>query len=151
MCDNSYMVYRIIIIVVYASLIVHIKFLWYNVIIIYAGKFRKLDVLISTEGDVIFSLELPTEYFQPIHLFLKYTNEDDPNESYNRTTEIGFLNTKSVQYLEYSSQVFYERFQIKAALVSGYREVLGPLYAVPGVYGITTINNVCCSSIKITP
>lgn len=104
------------------------------------------------EGDVIFSLELPTEYFQPIHLFLKYTNEDDPNESCNQTTEIGFLNTKSVQYLEYSSQVFYERFQIKAALVSDYREVLGPLYAVPGVYGITTIsNNVCCSSIEITP
>ena len=109
----------------------------------YAGIFRKFDVLISTGGDVIFSLELPTEYFQPIHLFLKYTNEDDPNESYNRTTEIGFLNTKSVQYMEYSSQVYYERFQIKAALVSGYREVLGPLYAVPGVYGMTIIVIMC--------
>ena len=105
----------------------------------YAGIFRKFDVLISTGGDVIFSIELPTEYFQPIHLFLKYTNEDDPNESYNRTTEIGFLNTKSVQYMEYSSQVFYERFQIRAALVSGYREVLGPLYSVPGVHGMTII------------
>ena len=109
----------------------------------YAGIFRKFDVLISTGGDVIFSIELPTEYFQPIHLFLKYTNEDDPNESYNRTTEIGFLNTKSVQYMEYSSQVYYERFQIKAALVSGYREVLGPLYAVPGVYGMTIIVIMC--------
>ena len=105
----------------------------------YAGIFRKFDVLISTGGDVIFSIELPTEYFQPIHLFLKYTNEEDPNESYNRTTEIGFLNTKSVQYMEYSSQVYYERFQIKAALVSGYREILGPLYAVPGIHGMTII------------
>ena len=100
------------------------------------GQFRKFDVLISTDGDVIFSLVLPTEYDQPIHLFLKYTNEDNPKESYNRTTEIGFLNTKSIQYMEYSSQVYYDRFQIAAGLVSGSREVLGPLYTAPGVYGM---------------
>jgi hypothetical protein len=99
----------------------------------YVGKF---DVLISTEGDIILSLELPTEYYQPIHLFLKYTNDDDPTESYNRTTEIGFLTTKSVQYMEYSSQIYYDRFRIQAGLVSGYREVLGPLHAAPGIYGI---------------
>jgi hypothetical protein len=104
----------------------------------YVGKFRTFDVLISTEGDVILSLELPTEYYQPIHLFLKYTNDDDPTESYNvnRTTKIDFLTTKSVQYMEYSSQVYYDRFRIQAGLVSGYREVLGPLHAAPGIYGI---------------
>ena len=100
------------------------------------GTFRKFDVLISTEGDVIFSLMLPTEYSQSIHLFLKYTNDRDPTQSYNRTTEIGFLNTKSVQYMEYSSQVYYERFRIEAGLVSGSREVLGPLYTAPGVFGM---------------
>ena len=108
------------------------------VILIYthAGKFRTFDVLISTGGDVIFSLVLPTMYDQSIHLFLKYTNDRDPTQSYNRTTEIGFLNTKSVQYMEYSSQVYYERFRIEAGLVSGSRGVLGPLYTAPGVYGM---------------
>ena len=99
-------------------------------------------MLISTDGDVIVSLVLPTEYDQPIHLFLRYTNDHDPKQSYNRTTEIGFLNTKSVQYMEYSSQVHYERFQLEAGLVSGSREVLGPLYKAPGVYGISITHTV---------
>lgn len=100
----------------------------------YVGKFRRFDILISKDGDVVFLLELPTVYNQSIHLFIMYTDDNNFNRSYNRTTEIGFLNTKSVQYVEYSSQVVYNRFRIKAGLVS--EGIHGPLSTAPGVYGM---------------
>ena len=92
------------------------------------------DVLISLGGDVIFLLELPAVYNQSVHLFIKYTDDNNSNLSYNRTTEIGFLNSKSIQYVEYSSQVSYDRFRVKAGLVS--EGMLGPLTEAPGVYGM---------------
>ena len=102
---------------------------------LHTGMFKKVDVLISTGGDVIFSIELPIVYSQSIHLFLNYTNDHNPTESYNRTTKIGFLNTNTVQYLEHSSFVHYDRFRVKAGLMSG-QDVLGPLTTAPGAYGM---------------
>ena len=93
------------------------------------------DVLISNGGDVIFLLELPAVYNQSVHLFIKYTDDNNPSRSYNRTTEIGFLNSKLIQYVEYSSQVSYNQFRVKAGLVSG--GMLGPLTEAPGMYGRT--------------
>lgn len=101
------------------------------------GAFKKFDVLISKDGDVIFLLELPTVYNQSIHLFIEYINAHNSSQSYNRTTEIGFLNSRLIQYVEYSSQVSYERFRVKAGLVSG--GIFGPLTTAPQVYGMCTI------------
>ena len=97
-------------------------------------------MLISKGGDVIFLLELPAIYNQSVHLFIKYIDDRNSSRSYNRTTEIGFLNSKSIQYVEYSSQVSYDRFRLKAGLVSG--GMLGPLTTAPRVYGMIylTIN-----------
>ena len=97
------------------------------------GTFKKFDVLISKDGDVIFLLELPTVYNKSIHLFIMYIDDRNSSRSYNRTTEIGFINSRTIQYVEYSSQVAYDRFQIRAGLVSG--GVLGPLTTAPRVYG----------------
>ena len=103
------------------------------VLFITAGVFNTLDVLISTGGDVIFFIGLPTIYTQPVSLFLKYISADDPSRSYNRTTGVAFLNTASIQHVEYSSQVAYDQFLVQAGLVSG--GVHGPLYDAPGMYG----------------
>lgn len=103
----------------------------------HTGTFKKFDVLISKEGDVIFLLELPTVYNQSIHLFIKYINAHNSSQSYNRTTEIGFLNSRSIQYVEYSSQVSYDQFRVKAGLVSG--GMFGPLTTAPQVYGTCMI------------
>ena len=88
-------------------------------------------------GDVIFFFDLPTVYNQSVHLFIKYINGYNSSQSYNRTTTIGFVNTQSIQHVEYSSQVYYNRFQVKAGLVS--RGVHGPLLLSPGLYGMLTI------------
>ena len=42
------------------------------------------DVLISKGGDVIFLLELPAVYNQSVHLFIKYTDDNNSSLSYNR-------------------------------------------------------------------
>ena len=110
---------------------IYLLILIHNII----GKFQVFDVLISMGGDVIFLLELPAVYDQSVQLFIKYTDDNNSSRSYNRTTEIGFLNSKSIQYVEYSSQVSYDRFRVKAGLVSG--GMLGPLTEAPGVYGMT--------------
>ena len=111
-----------------------------SVYLIHIGKFQVFDVLISKGGDVLFLLELPAVYNQSVHLFIKYTDDNNSSLSYNRTIEIGFLNSKSIQYVEYSSQVSYDRFRVKAGLVSG--GMLGPLTEAPGVYGMTRNNNI---------
>ena len=79
-----------------------------SIYLIHIGKFQVFDVLISKGGDVIFLLELPAVYNQSVHLFIKYMDDNNSSLSYNRTTEIGFLNSKSIQYVEYSSQVSYD-------------------------------------------
>ena len=88
-------------------------------------------------GDVIFFFDLPTIYNQSVHLFIKYIDGYNSSRSYNRTTTIGFVNTQSIQHVEYSSQVYYNSFQVRVGLVS--EGVHGPLSPSPVVYGTTLL------------
>ena len=58
-----------------------------SIYLIHIGKFQVFDVLISKGGDVIFLLELPAVYNQSVHLFIKYTDDNNSSLSYHRTTE----------------------------------------------------------------
>lgn len=99
------------------------------------GALRQLDVLISTGGDVIFFLTLPFAYTRPIRIFLNYIHSDDPSRWYNRTSDVAFLNTNEIQYVEYSSQVAYDQFRVNVRLES--EGVHGPPYDAPGMFGTT--------------
>ena len=97
------------------------------------GTLKQLDILISTYGDVIFLMKLPVMYRRPIHIFVKYINIHDPNQWYNRTSDVAFLNTTKIQYVEFSSQVAYEQFTVQVRL--GSEGVFGNPYDAPGIYG----------------
>ena len=97
------------------------------------GGFNSVDVLISTNGDVIYFFKLPLAYSQPVKVYLQYTNADNPSQKYTRITNGAFLNTTSIYYVEYSSQVYYDRFRVKVALMSD--GVLGDKFEVPKVIG----------------
>ena len=78
-------------------------------------------------------MNLPVIYRRPIRIFLKYIRTDDPNQWYNRTSDVAFLNTTEIQYVQYSSQVAYEQFTVQVRLES--EGILGNPYDAPGTYG----------------
>ena len=98
------------------------------------GSFNDLEIEITTKGDVIIIVDLPTALPVPIHLVLVYRDTENPSTRPDReTTQAAYLNITEIRHIEFASQVPFEHFSIEVGLSS--RGVEGPLVKALGEFG----------------
>ena len=104
-----------------------------------AGLFKRLDVLITQEHDVIYKIQLNNAVNIPVHLFFLYTDassegEDETGVSRNVNTTASYNSTANITHIEFMSQVPFEEFRVSVALRTRAGQ-LGPLNEKTETFG----------------
>ena len=86
------------------------------------GTFDNINVRITYDQDVIYFINLAVPLADPIQLSLKYTDVNS-GDKWQKITPAMYTNTSSIIHLEQDSDVLFDLFQVKVALVS--KQVIG--------------------------
>ncbi len=112
-------------------------------IVLFAGSFLNIEVIITQDGDVIYIITLRAVINTPVSLLFVYYNADDDDDdddnttldflTSNQTTTISYNNTEMITHMEFKSRIPFPRFAVSVALTTN--SVTGPLERVTAVYG----------------
>ena len=87
------------------------------------GTFNKIAVRITFSQDVIYFIDLAVPLADPVQLSLKYTDANSGGEHPKIITPAMYTNTSSIIHIEHDSDVPFDLFEVRVALVC--KEVIG--------------------------
>ena len=85
-----------------------------------------MDLLISTNGDIIFKLRLPSPILVPVQLFIMYIDANDNERVYTRVAENAYDGTDLITHMEPSFQVPTEFNTVRIRIALRYQRLQGP-------------------------
>lgn len=98
-----------------------------------------MKVQVTSLSDVVIIVELPRALTVPVHLYLVYTDLENPTRHDRRISQAAYVNTTSILHLEFASQVAFDHFIVQVGLYV--QDVFGPLSTAPGKYGKAMYKN----------
>ncbi|XP_064398715.1 uncharacterized protein LOC135345243 isoform X2 [Halichondria panicea] len=104
------------------------------------GSFNSLDLLISTNGDIIFKLRLPYPILVPVQLSIIYMDANDNRKIFSKVTENAYIGTDLITHFEPSFQVPTDFNTVRIRIALRYQRLQGPFNESPLTFDIRRPN-----------
>ncbi len=107
-----------------------------HIIFFFTGSFNSLDLLISTNGDIIFKLRLPYPILVPVQLSIIYMDANDNRRIFSKVTENAYIGTDLITHFEPSFQVPTDFNTVRIRIALRYQRLQGPFNESPLTFGM---------------
>ena len=95
-----------------------------------------MDLLISTNGDIIFKLRLPYPILVPVQLSIIYMDANDNRKIFSKVTENAYIGTDLITHFEPSFQVPTDFNTVRIRIALRYQRLQGPFNESPLTFGM---------------
>ena len=99
------------------------------------GAINRLDVLITTGGDIFFEIQHPSDILVPVQLYILYIDATDPSRTVPQVSTTVYQSTSLITHFVPSSLIPSGFTRVRMMIALQHQDLQGPIYTSGLDYG----------------